>query len=168
MSVTCPAIAPSQPCEVADYDPHLGAVRGLPGRGCIEGRKTWSCCWPRLPVHGHPAAAPSQLGRGSRCKPGHGGCPRSVWPRPHRSPAPRLATAPEDLLSAACPAAAPPQDLQCPGHEVRAVHCPRLERLRPHRRSLGHPRLKPHWRLRPWSAGRGPIAALTMTVDRVA
>lgn len=56
-----------------------------------------------------PGAAPSQLGRGSRCKPGHGGCPRSVL-----AVAPSQGLTEGELerlrpLSAVCPAAAPSQ-----------------------------------------------------------
>ena len=60
-------------------------------------------------VRGHPTAAPTQLGRGSRCEPGHGDCPRPVLAV---APSRRVVhDSPLDgvCLSATCPAAAPSQ-----------------------------------------------------------
>jgi hypothetical protein len=158
--VTCPRSARPWPHRGGAHSPEeverLRSVRGMPGRGPIaerccsparRSRRTWFSCWPRLPVHGHPAEAPSQLGRGPRCKPRHGDCPRSARPRPHRRYGPDNLTTLRVDLSATCfrrrPAGPRPHR--------------RTQRMTPVRCAVGTVR---------GLVGRGPIAGGTHTCLR--
>ncbi len=86
-------------------------------------------------VRGHPTAAPTQLGRGSRCEPGHGDCRGLFWPWPHR----RSLYSRFSGMMSTCPRPArkaPSQALVVPVVRRGPSRCPRPDWPRPDRRHI--------------------------------